>query len=457
MPDIGALWNLISQGPEGWVSFIAISTFRWFASFFTFVMTSWMRLSPADVFLGDLDNSAGPVQVGQLITRSITIALVVVSFVYSISKSIISQRLAPMGDLVLMIVRVIVTYTAVVSFTFVLLKGADIAGPWLAGQISGLGAEQVAANPFPVSQTLVDSQAKGAAAVPLAIGMASLLPIAAISGFINFLFVIGSFVIIILILIWLPTLAAQSVSAAGKDRFDKAVGWLVAAALYKIFGGVVIGVAIQLFTLNMFGGDKASLEGFGGAPMGFFLTGWVAMLMSILILPVLIKLAVPGMRAASGFSVGKIMGAIAITAGMAAGAAAGAGLISSGAGAGAGSAGSSGPGTAGGATGGGTLSSDATNGATSGGGLNQSGATNTAAPSGTPPQPPAPANPGSPANNQQQSPPQGEPQEPESRRSRRESFNSIHSAQMSGQAIAHMATEHGREAEESLGEGDKLV
>jgi hypothetical protein len=361
--DLGSIAGLLTGGPEGVATFVAMTLFKWFSGFFLFSFTAWMRFSSADIFLGDPSSSASVVGAGLQATRFLVYVCAAGSLIYSIIKIILTGRAEPLGEAAFMIARVVISTGAAISLSYMCLQGSDVAGPWLAGKISGLGPEQLLKNPFPGDGSIQQSPA----AFMLAITMVLNLPLVAVAGYINFLFVIGTYVIVIIVNITMPILAGSSASPSGKRRFDMAVGWLTAACVYKIGAGIVTGVAMGLFTLNMFGGTggAAAAAAIGGVQVGYLLTGNLALLMSIFILPVLIRLAIPGMRAVSGVGVGKVLGMVAMTVGVAAGAIATGGL--SAVGAGAGMAGSGAGATTG--AGAASVASESTAGATSGGGL----------------------------------------------------------------------------------------
>lgn len=368
--------DILAGGPEAWASWLAVQLFKFYVWFFGFTATAWMRFSAADFFMGDPTVEGSVVQNGQRTLTYIAYFLVGISFIYSLIRVILEKRGDGIKAIAFMMARVVIAQGAAVSIAFALIKAGDTAGPWIASQISGVGLDKLT-SVGDVDTNALAAKMKGTAAVMAFLLMNFTLPWLVLAGIVNFLFVNGSYVIAIIVMIALPSLAATSTSDRGKERFDRAAGWLLAASIYKIAAGVVWGVAIALISLNAFGSDKANnLPGGSGAPIGYVLTGFIAVLMSVFILPVLIRLAVPAMAGVSGLNVGKILGTIAATAGVAAGAIATFGAASAAAGA-SGASGASGAAGASEASGAGTgtgAASGASSGSqTSGGGIPASG------------------------------------------------------------------------------------
>lgn len=337
--------DIINRGPEAIFEMIAIGMFRVFAGLYAFTATGWMQFSSVELFLGDQSDPNSIVNRGQDMLRGLTYSMAAISTMAAIIKIMLTQRGEHLREIVFMIVRVIISTGAAITFTLALLKAGDTAGPWLATAIPNVAP---GTNPFQIDTEAGVQGFKGAAALGGFLLMLNVMPWLVLVGIINFLFVIGTYVIIAIVLVTLPVMAANSATEAGKARFDKAVGWLVAASLYKIVAGVVWGVVIAFQTSSMFTGAKGSFNdsGFAGAPFFSIITGLVGSIMAVFILPTLIRLAVPAMAGASGLGAGKILGTAAVTAGVAAGAVATGGALAGAAGA-AGAAGSAGAGTAG--------------------------------------------------------------------------------------------------------------
>lgn len=373
--------DIMSRGPEAIFEMLAIGMFRVFAGLYAFTATGWMQFSSVELFLGNQDDPNSIVNRGQDMLRMLTYTMACISTMVAIIKIMLTQRAEHLREIVFMVARVVISTGAAVAFTMALLKAGDEAGPWLASAIPNVAP---GTNPFQIDTDASVQGFKGAAAVGGFLLMLNVMPWLILVGIINFLFVIGTYVIIAIVLVTLPLLAGTSATEAGKARFDKAVGWLVAASLYKIAAGIVWGVVIAFQTSSMFTGAKGSFNdsGFAGAPFFSIITGLVGSMMAIFILPTLIRLAVPAMAGASGLGAGKIFGTVAVTAGLAAGAVATGGAL-----AGAGAAGSAGAGTAGASGATGAAAQTGTAGAaesTTGGGIAETFGGGTAAFSGAP-------------------------------------------------------------------------
>lgn len=217
-------------------------------------------------------------------------------------------------------------------------------------------------------------------------GAAALLPmllvyvLAGLGGIVNFVFMIFRNLLLVVLMAFLPALAAATGTQRGDQAFAKANGWLIALLLFKP-------VAAGIYALGFrFMRTETDMEGFEEESQLAVdqLTGAGIILLAALALPALIKFLVPAAATgAAAFSGGAALGAgVGVAAGAAVlagtgGAAAAGGVASGAAGSGGASLGSAGGGSGGalssvaGSTG--TGSSAASAGSSPGGGGAASG------------------------------------------------------------------------------------
>lgn len=192
-------------------------------------------------------------------------------------------------------------------------------------------------------------------------GAAALLPmllvyvLAGLGGIVNFVFMIFRNLLLVVLMAFLPAIAAATGTQRGDQAFGKANGWLIALLLFKP-------VAAGIYALGFrFMRNETELEGFAGETQLAVdqLTGAGIILLAALALPALIKFLVPAAATgAAAFSGGAAVGAgVGVAAGAAVlagtGGAAAAGSAASGAaGSGGGVASGAGGGTGSASTGG---------------------------------------------------------------------------------------------------------
>lgn len=152
-------------------------------------------------------------------------------------------------------------------------------------------------------------------------GAAALLPmllvyvLAGLGGIVNFVFMIFRNLLLVVLMAFLPAIAAATGTQRGDQAFGKANGWLIALLLFKP-------VAAGIYALGFrFMRNETDMEGFAGETQLAVdqLTGAGIILLAALALPALIKFLVPAAATgAAAFSGGAAVGA---GAGVAAGAA----------------------------------------------------------------------------------------------------------------------------------------
>lgn len=178
----------------------------------------------------------------------------------------------------------------------------------------------------------------------------------------NFLLMIFRDVTILVLLAFLPVIAASTGSQSGKQAFTKANGWLLALLLFKPIAAGIYALGLRMMSQDseFEGADVA--EGWDNYANA--MTGMLILALAGLAMPALIKFVSPAAAAgAAAFSGGAAVGGVAAVAG---GAAVIAGTGGAGAAAGAGSA-------AGASGGGGAAAGGGQAAASSGGGMGAAG------------------------------------------------------------------------------------
>lgn len=196
-----------------------------------------------------------------------------------------------------------------------------------------------------------------------------------ISALVNIVFLLFRNLMFLVLMAFLPVVAAASTTESGKQAWRKANGWLLALVLYK---PVAAGIYALGFRLIGEGVDKASADE-GLASMSTSLMGLLIITLAGLALPALVKFVVPAAGVGAGaFSGGAALGAgigagVSVAAGAAVLAPAMAGAVAAGGAARGAAAAGGAVSSAGSAAGGGSTAGGASSTGGSGGGSNPSG------------------------------------------------------------------------------------
>ncbi|GAB2902286.1 hypothetical protein [Neomicrococcus lactis] len=196
-----------------------------------------------------------------------------------------------------------------------------------------------------------------------------------ISALVNIVFLLFRNLMFLVLMAFLPVVAAASTTESGKQAWRKANGWLLALVLYK---PVAAGIYALGFRLIGEGVDKASADE-GLASMSTSLMGLLIITLAGLALPALVKFVVPAAGVGAGaFSGGAALGAgigagVSVAAGAAVLAPAMAGAVAAGGAARGAAAAGSAVSSAGSAAGGGSTAGGASSTGGSGGGAGPSG------------------------------------------------------------------------------------
>ena len=115
--------------------------------------------------------------------------------------------------------------------------------------------------------------------------------------------------LLVLMMSVLPLASANTNTNWGQQWYQRAVGWLAAAILYKPVASIIYAICFRMIGGNAFGTEEGSVSG--------VLVGFAFMVMSILAMPALMRFAVPAVAAVSdGGSGGGMLAAAAPTGAM---------------------------------------------------------------------------------------------------------------------------------------------
>ena len=131
----------------------------------------------------------------------------------------------------------------------------------------------------------------------------------------NFLLMIFRDVIILVLLAFLPVVAASTGSVSGKQAFQKINGWLIALLLFKPVAAGIYALGLRMMT------QDSEIEGLGGELQNYAsaMTGMLISALAGLALPALIKFVAPAaaMGAAAFGGGAAVAGAATVAAGAA--------------------------------------------------------------------------------------------------------------------------------------------
>ena len=257
----------------------------------------------------------------------------VIGTVFALIKIARDQDRASAENLIMGMLRTVLTSAIAVSMVSMLLAVTDEVAPWLVQTISGSAPEDGLGTAMGLDGLVGAGMTLTFAGLILFIA-----PLALLGAIINAALVIFSYGMAGALCGLLPIFAASSVTERGRKSFDKAVGWLIAVVLFKPAAAVLYGFGLAL--INGITGTADSEE---MNRIISLLTGLVIILSACIAMPALARVLVPAVSAgpagmgASGLAmlggavaVGALTGGIGAGAGAAAGAAAGGGGAASG-------------------------------------------------------------------------------------------------------------------------------
>lgn len=255
----------------------------------------------------------------------------VIGTVFALIKLARDQDRASAENLVMGMLRTVLTSAIAVSMVSLLLTVTDEVAPWLVRTISGSAWEDGLGTAMGLDALV------GAGMTVVFAGLIIFIaPLALLGAILNAVLVIFSYGMAGALCGLLPIFAASSVTERGRKSFDKAVGWLIAVVLFKPAAAVLYG-----FGLAMVNGITGTADSEEMNRVISLLTGLVIILSACIAMPALARVMVPAVSAgpqgmgASGLAMlGGAVAVGALTGGLGAGAgaaAAGGGAASGGA------------------------------------------------------------------------------------------------------------------------------
>ncbi|WP_394253010.1 hypothetical protein [Arthrobacter pityocampae] len=288
----------------------------------------------------------------------------VIGTAFALIKLARDQDRASTENLVMGMVRTILTTAVAVPMVGLLFGVTDVVAPWLVTTISGSAQDDGLGTAMGLEALAGTTMTMQLAGIVLFV-----VPLALLGAIINAVLVIFSYGMAIALCGVLPIFAAASQTERGRKAFDKAVGWLAAVVLFKPAAAILYGAGLALLK-----GINGTAENEVGNTTIGLLTGLVIICSACIAMPALAKVLVPAVSAgpqgmgASGLAMAG--GAVAI------------GAITGGVGAAAGAAAAGGGGSAAAITGGGAAAT-AGQAAATGGGAAATGAASAAETSAT--------------------------------------------------------------------------
>lgn len=360
---IGDLAGNLLEGVAGsaiqkLIQFLASWLMQVLTEMINFVGTWWLKIGAPDMSTG---SATDRIQQSTLVFVGMA---GVIGTAFALIKLARDQDRASTENLVMGMVRTVLTTALAVPMVGLLFGVTDVLAPWLVTTISGSAQEDGLG-----SAMGLDAIAGTTMTMQLAGIVLFVVPLALLGSIINAVIVIFSYGAAIALCGILPIFAAASQTERGRKSFDKAVGWLAAVVLFKPAAAILYGAGLALLK----GINGSADNELGNTAIGL-ITGLVIISSACIAMPTLAKVLVPAVSAgpqgmgASGLAM--VGGAVAL------------GAITGGMGAAAGAAGAGGGGSAPAITGGGAAAT-AGEAAATGGGAAATGAATAAETSAT--------------------------------------------------------------------------
>ncbi|WP_133082947.1 hypothetical protein [Arthrobacter sp. B1805] len=211
----------------------------------------------------------------------------VLGTVFALIKIARDQDRNSAENLVMGMVRTILTTAIAVPMVALLFAATDELAPWLVTTISGSAQEDG------LGQAMgLDAIAGGTMTMQLAGIVLFIVPLALLGAILNALIVVFSYGMAIALCGVLPIFAAASQTERGRKSFDKAVAWLAAVVLFKPAAAILYGAGLALLK-----GIQGTAENELGNTMISLITGLVVILSTSVAMPALAKVLVPAISA----------------------------------------------------------------------------------------------------------------------------------------------------------------
>lgn len=279
----------------------------------TYVLTFWVTTPTGSLESGGA--VAGSVATMQELLSTLTIFFGVLGLLIAAGRMAWTARAEPIKEMLRMLAAVVFVQALAVSATQMLLRGGDVFSTWLIRQVT----EEPMQNSFESLIPVLRASGGGFVVNPAQIQMAQgalliIMIVVLLATIAQFMFLILRDVLLAIILVFLPTLAAASLTQGGSEAFTKAQGWIVALLLYKPTAAVIY--ALGVLMVKGVGAD--SPEG-GNVDWAALLLGGLTLVLATLAMPALIKFVAPaaGRGVSNAFSGGAAVaaGAGAVAAG----------------------------------------------------------------------------------------------------------------------------------------------
>lgn len=311
----------------------------------TFVLTFWLRTPSSS--LSEDSAVGGAIITVQDYLMPLTVFFGVLGLLVAAGRLAWTARAEPLKEMLRMMAAVIFVQALAITSTQMLLRGGDEFSVWLVETVANEPMQNTFVHLVPIMEENAEvGFVVAAASRELALGaMLVVLIVILLASIAQFLFLILRDVLLAVILVFLPTMAAASLTKGGDEAFQKAIGWIVALLLYKPVAAAIYALGV-LMVKGISYGDSADAANVDWAGL---LMGGMTLTLAVLAMPALVKFVAPaaGRGVSNAFSGGA---ALAAGAGVAAGGAAVVALAATG-GASAGAAGAGTTATTGGGSG----------------------------------------------------------------------------------------------------------
>lgn len=215
--------------------------------------------------------------------RWYTLAFAVIGVLFAIGKIGFSRNFRAGGNGMKMIIHLVLVTGVSATLVATMITAADDFSPWIVDRVTGKGLDLTQA----LSVNLIMTPGIGPGMLMALLGFLGSLA--------NLALMIVRDVVVSLLFVFLPTLAASSESEMGAQAYRKAQGWLWAFVLYKPVAAIIYAYGL----LALQGTAIKDLDDVGTALMQTT-SGVACLLMAGLALPAMIKAIVPA--AANGVS-----------------------------------------------------------------------------------------------------------------------------------------------------------
>lgn len=237
----------------------------------------------------------------------------IVGLFFALGKMVYTQDFKSLLGGVQPIINLIIVTACYATGISLLLTAGDELSSWLLDRAADAGRTEGDISALAVVTTYGGTLGTG--------GWLIFALIELLGSIMNFGFMLFRNIILPVLMVFLPTLAAASGTETGKEAFNKANGYLIAFICFKPVAAVIYALGLWFMNtpaISGFGTGDGKVEDLSAAVVNVC-TGIGIMILAALALPALIKFVVPvAARGAGGFSGGA---ALAGTATVAAGAA----------------------------------------------------------------------------------------------------------------------------------------